>query len=224
MEPSAASDRHIALLRRIADPAQTAVLTMELQNGVVGDDALLPMLPEVVRASGMLEAAGAVCGAARSAGIRVVHCTVEDRPDGAGSVENCRIFGLAARRRRELGHGPTDIGSRGAQVVDELDVQPSDLIVPRLSGITPFTPSALDQVVRNLGVRTIVLVGVSLNLGIIGAALSALDLGYQVIVVRDAVVGLPQEYGEQVLEHSIAMIATIVTAAELVTLWSRSAR
>jgi len=34
----------------------------------------------------------------------------------------------------------------------------------------------------------IVLMGVSLNLGIMGAALTALDLGYQVVIVRDGAV------------------------------------
>jgi nicotinamidase-related amidase len=62
--------------------------------------------------------------------------------------------------------------------------------------------------------------GVSLNLGITGAALSALDLGYQVIVVRDAVVGLPKEYGDAVLENTLAMIATIVTSDEIIAAWA----
>ena len=63
------------------------------------------------------------------------------------------------------------------------------------------------------------LMGVSLNLGIMGGALSALDLGYQVVIVRDAVIGIPAEYGEAVLANSLAMIATIVTADELIAAW-----
>jgi nicotinamidase-related amidase len=62
--------------------------------------------------------------------------------------------------------------------------------------------------------------GVSLNLGVTGAALSAVDLGYQVIVVRDAVVGLPREYGDAVIENTLAMIATIVTSDEIISAWA----
>ena len=120
----------------------------------------------------------------------------------------------------EVGHSPTDIGQPGVALVDELDVQPSDINVPRMHGMTAFTGTELDSVIRNLGVRTIVLMGVSLNLGITGSALSALDLGYQVIIVRDAVVGLPEEYAEAVLENSLSMIATIVTADELIDAWA----
>ena len=85
--------------------------------------------------------------------------------------------------------------------------------------MTPFNGTELDAVIRNLGVRTIVLMGVSLNIGVIGAALSAVDLGYQVIVVRDAVVGLPKEYADAMIENSLSMIATIVTAEELIAGW-----
>ena len=209
-----------AVLRRLVVPGQTAVVTMELQNGVVGEDALLPALPVAVKARGMLDVAGNVCRAARQHGMRVVHCTAESRPDGAGSAVNCRIFGLSEKRRLANGGGPTDHGTRGAQVVDELGEDPSDIVVARIHGMSPFTSTSLDQILRNLGIRTIVLVGVSVNLGIFGAAMSALDLGYQVVVVRDGVAGLPAEYAEAVLANSLSMIATIVTSTELFAAWA----
>ena len=204
---TAAENKTLNLIARIATPSTTAVLTIELQKGIVGKEALLPALSNAVAEAGVLTAAGRVCAAAREAGARVVHCTVEERSDGAGFAENCRIFALSAKRRRERESGDLDIGSVGAQLVDELNVQLSDIVVPRLSGMTAFTPSALDQVLRNMGITTVVLVGVSVNLGIFGGAMTALDLGYQVIVVRDAVAGVPKEYAQMVLENSIANIA-----------------
>jgi biuret amidohydrolase len=207
-------------LRALVDPKVTAVVTMELQKGIVGDEAILPALPVAVRDAGMLKVAGQVCGAARTCGARVLHATMRERPDGAGQAINCKIFAIGEKRKAELGYSPTEIGRPGVAIVDELDVQPSDIEVPRMHGMTPFTGTELDAVIRNLGVRTIVLMGVSLNLGIIGAALSALDLGYQVVVVSDAVVGVPKEYADAVLANSLSMIATIVTADELVAAWS----
>lgn len=213
---STAPDR----LRHLVRAEHTVVLTMELQKGIVGADAILPALPVAVREAGILDVAGTVCRSARDRGVRVVHATMRERPDGAGQAINCRIFAVGAKRRTETGHSPTDIGQPGCELVDELDVQPSDIEVPRMHGMTPFTGTELDAVIRNLGARTIVLMGVSLNLGIMGAALSALDLGYQVIVVRDAVVGLPKEYADAVLENTLSMISTIVTADELIGAWS----
>ena len=207
-------------LARIVAPSTTAVLTIELQNGIVGEGAVLPMLPDAVTASGILPVAGRVCAAARICGARVVHCTAEERPDGVGAFENCRIFSMSAKMRRALGTGPISIGSYGAQVVAEIDQQPTDVVVARLGGMSAFTPSALDHTLRSMGVTTVVIVGVSVNLGVFGAAMTALDLGYQVVVVRDAVTGIPAEYAAAVIDNSLANIATIVTAQELIDLWA----
>lgn len=206
-------------LAELVDPEHTVVLTMELQRGVVGDEALLPALPEAVREVGLLDAAGRVCRGARGRGIRVVHATVRHRPDGAGQTVNCRLFALGARHRATHGFLPTDADHPGSEVCDELDRRPEDVEVPRIHGMTPFTGTELDAVVRSLGATTIVLMGVSLNLGVLGAALSAVDLGYQVVVVRDAVVGLPIDYGDAVLDRSLAMVATIATADEILAAW-----
>lgn len=207
-------------LRELVRPEHTTIITMELQKGIVGDEGILPALPIAVREAGMLAVVGRVCAEARSKGVRIVHQTMRSRPDGLGQAINCKIFAVGAKRRAEVGHEPTDIGQPGAELVDEIDVQPTDIEVPRMHGMTPFTGTELDAVVRNLGTKTVVFMGVSLNLGIMGGALSALDHGYQVVIVRDAVIGVPKEYGEAVLANSLSMIATIVTSEELLAAWS----
>jgi nicotinamidase-related amidase len=207
-------------LAALVAPSHTAVLTMEMQRGVVGDEALLRALVEEVERSGTIERVALVCAAARAAGARVVHCTAETRPDGAGATENTKIFALAARRRRERGRGEIDIGSSGAQLVPELGVDAGDIVVSRLHGMTPFTSTSLDQILRNLGVRTVVATGVSVNVGVFGMALSAVDLGYHVVLVRDAVAGVPGAYAESVIDNSLSFITTVVTAAEVVAVWA----
>jgi len=207
-------------LAGILEPAKTAVLTMELQEGVVGAGALLPALVEEVTRVGLLDTARRVCGSARAAGARVVHCTAVTRPDGAGGVANCKIFALGERLRRETGTSPTQLGTPGAELVAGLGDE-GDLVVARLHGMTPFTSTALDQILRNLGVTTVVATGVSVNLGVFGMALSALDLGYQVVIVRDAVAGVPAEYAAAVLDNSLSMIATLVSAEELLAVWGQ---
>jgi len=219
--PDSAPSREAPFLRRISEPATTAVLTMELQQGVVGPYALLPALVEEVQRAGTLDAARKVCDAARRAGARVVHCTAVSRPDGLGGTVNCKIFALNARMRREEGRGPLDLGTPGAELVEGLE-GPGDFVVPRLHGMTPFTSTSLDQILRNLGVRTVVVTGVSVNLGVIGMSLSAVDLGYQVVIPRDAVAGVPRDYAQAVIDTSLSLIATITTSDELLEAWGRS--
>ena len=217
-----ASGRDPQALASLVDPASTAVLTMELQRGVVGPGAMMESLRRQVEAAGTVRAAAAVCDAARVAGARVVHCVVQTRPDGAGGSVNCRILGLADKLRREQGIAPTMVGSDGARLVPELGEDPRDLVVVRGHGLTPFTSTSLDQTLRNMGVTTVVATGVSVNVGVMGLCLSAVDLGYQVVLVRDAVTGVPEDYAESVIEHSLAMVATVVTSAELLEAWTNS--
>jgi nicotinamidase-related amidase len=204
-----------SLLSRILQPAATAVLTMELQNGVVGPDALFPALTKEVQRTGMLDNVRQICIAARAAGARVVHCTRVSRPDGAGASINSKVFALDDRLRRE-GNAPTELGTPGAALVAGLE-EPQDIVVPRIHGMTPFTSTSLDQILRNLGIRTVIATGVSVNLGIFGMTMTALDLGYQVVVVRDAVAGVPAEYAEAVIDQSLSLVSTVVRTQELLT-------
>jgi nicotinamidase-related amidase len=205
-------------LRSLVAPATTAVLTMEVQEAVVGEHALLGALAEEISRVGMLDAIRRVCAGARAAGARVVHCTATSRPDGAGRTVNTRISALAARQRKELGHYPTELGTPGVELAEGL-LDPSDIVVPRLHGMTPFTGTSLDAILRSLGITSVVVTGVSLNVGVFGMALSASDLGYQTLLIRDAVAGVPHDYGEAVIEHSLSMFTTVVTSDELLEVW-----
>ena len=200
----------------LLDPSATAVLTMELQRGVVGDLAALPHLRDAAEAVGMPGNAGRVCAAARVAGATVVHCTAVFRPDRKGSVTNARILAASA----SLNGDRLDQGAPGTELIDALAVDPGDLVLARTHGLTPFVATELDQVLRNCGVRTVVAVGNSLNIGVLGLVLVAVDLGYQVVVPRDAVVGVPVEYGESVMDNTIALLATVTTTDELMAVWS----
>jgi nicotinamidase-related amidase len=149
-------------------------------------------------------------------GATIVHCTAEFRPDRRGSAANARVLAAAA----ELNGDRLDRGQPGTELIPELLADPGDLVLPRSHGLTPFVSTELDQVLRNCGIRTVVAVGNSINIGILGLVLVAVDLGYQVVVPRDAVVGVPVDYGDSVLDNTIALLATITTTAELVATWS----
>jgi len=215
---SGLGEARLERLRLLVDPETTAVVTMELQQGVVGPDALLPELVQRVAEAGTVEAAAKVCRAARAVGARVVHCTAEHRADGAGATENAKIMALIARLRRERGL-PTEAGTPGAALVAELGPEPADIVVPRMHGMTPFMSTSLDQMLRNLGTRTVVATGVSVNIGVLGLCLNALDLGYQVVLVRDAVAGVPAAYADAVIDNTLSLIATVITSSELCSLW-----
>ena len=72
---------------------------------------------------------------------------------------------------------------------------------------------------RECGVQTVVATGVSLNVGIPGVVIEALNHGYHVVLVTDCVAGYPLDYAKQVIEHGLGRITTRATAQELLELW-----
>ncbi len=202
-------------LAALLDPARTAVVTMELQRGVVGDLAFMPAIADVVAAGDVIPHAAAVLGAARRAGASVVHCTAEYRPGRIGASTNAPLLRSLAKGDPHMIAGTPEV-----ELVPDVGPEPGDVISPRAHGLTPFPGTQLDQLLRNLDVRTIVVTGVSLNVGVLGLVIVASDLGYEVVVVRDAVAAMPPEYGEQVLTNSIAALATIVDSSDVVAVWS----
>ncbi|MCI3949003.1 MAG: isochorismatase hydrolase [Acidimicrobiales bacterium] len=195
-------------------PGSTAVLTMELQRGVVGDLASIPDLADVVAERDVLAAAGRLAGAARDAGVPVVHCTAEFRRDRAGSATNAPLLAVMAKRPDHL-----LVGSPEAELVPELGPDARDLVVPRLSGVSPFAGTALDVTLRNLGVSTVVATGVSVNLALLGLAIEAVNLGYRVVVATDAVAGTPADYADAVLDGTLALLATRLTVDAIAAVW-----
>ena len=77
------------------------------------------------------------------------------------------------------------------QVPAEIGVDPADIVLARYHGLGPMTGTQLDPMLRNLGVTTIVGVGVSLNVGMTNLAFDAVNRGYQIVIPRDAVAGVP---------------------------------
>jgi nicotinamidase-related amidase len=202
-------------LRTLTTPATTAVITMELQRGVTGDLAAMAELADEVRAAGVIDNVARLCRAARGAGAKVVHCTAVFRADRLGSKVNSRIAAASLK----LNQGRLDIGQPGAEVMPEIGPEPGDIEISRTHGMTPFTSTSLDQVLRNMGITTVVATGNSINVGVLGLVLTAADLGYQVVVPRDAVAGVPKAYADAVLEHTIAMLATVCTTDDLMAVW-----
>ena len=202
-------------LSTLANPATTAVLTMELQRGVTGDLAAMQDLAKEVRAAGVIDNVARLCRAARASGAKVVHCAAVFRPDGLGSKVNSRIQAASVK----LNQGRLNIGEPGAEIMPELEPQPGDIEIARIHGMTPFTSTPLDQILRNMGIMTIVATGNSVNIGVLGLVMSAVDLGYHVVVPRDAVAGVPKAYADAVLDNTIAMLALVCTTDDLIAAW-----
>jgi nicotinamidase-related amidase len=199
---------------RPLDLTAAAVVTSECQNGVIGAQSVLPELAAAA-AESVVPNGARLCAAARAAGVPVVHCVAGRRPDDRGSNRNARLFGAMLKSPVRL-----NVGSPAADVVPEFDVQASDLVLSRIHGLSPMAGTDLDPVLRNLGVSTLVVVGVSVNVAITNLVMDAVNRGYQVVLPRDAVCGVPASYADAVIDNTLSLLATVITTEDVIRAFS----
>jgi nicotinamidase-related amidase len=193
------------------NPDTTAIVCVECQNGVLGPESVLPAL--AADSAGLIANLRRLLDGARDRGVRVVHATYEGTLGGehTGTARLWRALGPAT-----AAWAP---GTVETQVVPELLAR-TDLVLARHHGLFPTLDSELLPVLKGLGVRTIVLTGVSLNLALPITAGHATQAGFRLVVPRDAVGGTPTDYANGVLDNTIAVLGRITTVDELVAEWA----
>jgi nicotinamidase-related amidase len=203
-------------LQSLVAPEHTALVLQEVQNGVIGSPSVLPALSDAAAAVDLVGNCARLAHAARAVGVTVLHCTAETRDDGRGANTNARLFGGVKKSAVRLSPGTLAV-----QVPEEIGVDPRDVVLPRYHGIGPMTGTQLDSILRNLGATTIVGVGVSVNIGMTNLAFDAVNRGYQIVMPRDAMAGVPAAYAQAVIDNTLALVATITTTDEIVAAWRR---
>ena len=202
-------------LEELVQPGRAAILTMEMQRAVVGDLTSLRALADVIAEQGIPARLGGLVESARRAEVPVIHCRAAFTADRRGSYRNVPMVNYLLKNPEHM-----ILGEPSTEVIPELGPEPGDLDCVRLHGMSPFAGTDLDPKLRSLGVDTVIATGVSLNVGILGLVIEAINHGYHVVLVKDCVGGYPPEYAEMVLEHSLKRITTQTTAEALQKIWS----
>lgn len=192
-------------------PATTAVIALEVQeNLLLPDRAIIPGVAAHAQSIGLIERLAGLLAAARRVGARVVYVTDQRRLDGVGGARNLMVGRSMTGRREIADHGP---------IVAELAPRPQDITIAREHGMTGFFTTPLDAYLRNLGVSTVVITGVSANIAVNGTAIEAMNRGYRVIVPSDGIAGDPPQYVEQLLRYTIRNIALVARVQQILDHW-----
>ena len=191
-------------------PSTTAILTMEMQRGVCGDLATFRALQDAV-ANGVADRVGIMLDAARRNSFMVVHCIFTLRADRAGTQMDLPIMTAARKNPNYLLQGTDSVA-----LMPELHQVSTDVVCERHHGVSPFSGTNLDAQLRQQGINTLIVGGVSLNLGILGLSIEAVNLGYSVTIATDAVAGFPAQYAQDVLRHSLIAITEQITVAQII--------
>lgn len=153
-----------------------ALVVIDLQKGIVGIPAAHPV-PEIVDRSAQL------AHAFRQRGLPVVLVNVISGPPG----------------RSDAGRPKHAFPDDWTELVPELQQQPSDLLVSKRSW-GAFLTTSLHETLQERGVTQIFLTGISTSAGVESTARSAYDLGYNVVLVVDAMTDRSPEIHQHCVE------------------------
>ena len=113
--------------------------------------------------------------ACRDAGVEVMYTTIESLTlDGRDRSLDYKITGFNVPK-----------GSWDGKVIDEIAPGEDEIVLPKSSS-SVFVSTHIDYILRNLGVRQVVLVGLLTDQCVESAIRDACDLGYLVTQVTDA--------------------------------------
>ena len=142
--------------------------------------------------------------ACRKGGIEVLYTVIESLTrDGRDRSLDYKISRLHVPR-----------GSSDAQVLDAIAPVADEIVIPKTSS-SVFVSTNIDYVLRNLGVRYLMIAGILTDQCIDSAARDACDLGYLVTIATDACATHSRERHEWSLRNNRGY-ARQRTAAELV--------
>ena len=185
----------------------TAVLVIDLQNDTIHPDGAYAATgaAEHALAQNVVANVGAVLMAARESGIPVSYSRILVYPQPGLSGDNAPIF-------RMLAPDTFKADSWGAQIVDELVPLSGDVVLDR-TRMSIFNGTGVDNMLRNLNIRTLVVVGAWTNMAVEHTVRDAADHGYEVTIVTDATSSLSAEWQHAAVNFALTNIATIADTA-----------
>lgn len=198
------------MVRGLEDDDRAALLVIECQRGVLDPElAIFPSLAEAATEREILGRIAALAGAWRSAGLPVVHVHVMHRPDFGGAAMTNPITAASAKR------GLMVTGSAHVDAMPEVAPEPGDYVSVRHSGLGMWYGTDLDVTLRNLGVTTVVLTGVSTNIALFAGSIGAVDRGYHAVVVEDATAGADADVHEVMTTQTLPLLAAVVSTTDV---------
>ena len=180
-------------LEEIISPQNTALIVYDMQVGIV---------PQIKNGQEITQKVSRVLAAARTAGVRVFftrHMSLPKELMGAFQYRTAMAWQRANSPETVKPMFLRD--SPGFQVIPELQPLPGEGIVDKIT-MSAFEGTYLNIALRDCGIRSFLVAGIALEIGIDPTCRQGSDLGFWPIVVQDAC-----GFGnEEAANHSLASL------------------
>ena len=185
------------------EPSKTALVVIDLQRGI----ASMPAAPHP--SNEVIARVAQIASALRAAGGTVVLVHVVRSPDGKDGLKPI------TDAPGPVGKVPTSPPPDWADIVPELGPEAGDVVIAKRQW-GAFYGTELDLQLRRRGVDTIVLCGISTNIGVESTARDAYERGYQQVFVEDAMSARDADEHRQTVSTLFARIGRVRSTEEVI--------
>lgn len=206
------------------DPARTALVLFDVLTAYLHPAD--PVKAAVLAERQLLARLQALLEDCRRQGVWVCYTCAAHSPDGGDVVArltdtdmDLRPWSDAPRPFRPEVHR----GEPGAAIAEELTPRPGELVLPKYRW-SAFYQTALELQLRARGLDTIILAGMSTDVGIASTAFSARDRDFGMVVARDACWSHRGPNHDFLMDRVFPRMARVRTVAEIRTMWKEEAR
>jgi ureidoacrylate peracid hydrolase len=196
------------------EPDGTALILVDMQNGFCKPGGTFD------RAGVSLDAVGEtitpcvqLVATARAARVPVIFTQAWFRPDGADTG-----FSVGEIMQRRASGELISAGSWDAEIVDELRPGAQDFIVRKFR-FSPFHGSGIEPLLSSLGVRNLVVCGLTTSICVESTVRDASARDYRVYVPEDAVAEYDQSMHEASLRVMRYCFAYVTSAVDVMGAW-----
>lgn len=189
------------MAQRPIDPVHTAMLSMDLQAGIVSI---------YTRDNDLVTRAAVLLQDGREAGLTIVHVKVGFR-SGVPEIHSRNM--LLGAIKNSPAHQQLFTEPAGS-IHSAVNPQDGDLVVTK-SRVSAFEGTDLALLLRAREIDTLVLFGIATSGVVLSTALTAADLDYRLFVVKDCCADLDEAVHDCLIDKVFPRCATVVSSGEL---------
>jgi nicotinamidase-related amidase len=201
------------------DPEHSAVVSIDMHQGHLSANPDCPC--PAPRAREIVEPIDRFHDEVRERSIPIIHVRTVLRKGGVDDVEGLKsawrlVFPLFVGDIPNADEHAIE-GSQWTEFVTR--VEPDDLVVETKKRLSIFYPTDLDFLLRNMGIRTVVLDGGFTDCCVLNAAFDASNHDYRVVVLQDLVRGTNEEMEEAALKMISLHMGLVMDSRDLLGQW-----
>jgi nicotinamidase-related amidase len=203
------------------DPSGTAVVSIDMHEGHLSEEADCPC--PAPRGRLAISAINAFHDRARDLGVPIVHVVTGLRPSG---IDDAKGLPAAWRITMPEYYGPIPgmpgHGFEGSKWTElRTESHESDEFVRNKKRLSAFYPTDLDFLLRQMGIRTVVITGIMTDVCVLNSSFDASNLNYRVVVPKETTRGTDDNLEAAALSIISLYLGVVTDTEELLGEWSK---